>query len=51
MSNTETPLLSIENLSRSYGPGCSYCASPDAELERNYCPRCGTIHALRGVSL
>lgn len=49
--STETPLLSIENLARSYGPGCSYCAQPNAHLERNYCPRCGTIHALRGVSL
>ena len=51
LAEEEAPLLSVENLSRSFGSGCSYCASPDAELERNFCPRCGTIHALRAISL
>jgi putative phosphonate transport system ATP-binding protein len=45
------PLLTIENLSRSFGPGCDYCASAYAELERNICPRCGSVCALRSVSL
>ncbi|HBT94776.1 MAG TPA: phosphonate C-P lyase system protein PhnK, partial [Coriobacteriia bacterium] len=47
----EAPLLSVNGLSRRYGAGCEYCADHDAVLERNYCPRCGTVHALRDVSL
>ena len=47
----ETPLLSVTDLSCGFGQGCAYCADPEAELERNMCPRCGTIHALRKVSL
>ena len=47
----ETPLLTVDHLSCQFGAGCPHCASLDAELERNVCPCCGTIHALRGVSL
>ena len=46
----ETPLLTVKDLSCQFGPGCSYCDDPHAELERNACPFCGTIHALRRVS-
>jgi putative phosphonate transport system ATP-binding protein len=45
------PFLTVEEISCSFGPGCASCASDEAELERNLCPRCGTIHALRRVSL
>lgn len=40
-------ILDARNISRRYGPGC-----PDCErlMERNYCPACGTVHALKGVS-
>jgi putative phosphonate transport system ATP-binding protein len=48
---TELPLLSISQLNCRFGSGCDYCADPHAELERNLCPRCGSIHALRDVSL
>jgi putative phosphonate transport system ATP-binding protein len=47
----ERPCLSIKHLSCSFGPGCSHCARPDARLERNICPRCGTVCAVRDVSL
>jgi len=45
----EIPLLRVEGLSRRYGEACPACAAPDAALERNACPRCGTVHALRGI--
>ena len=47
----DMPVLDVRGLSKRYGPGCPYCADPDAELERNICPVCGTVHAVRGVSL
>ncbi|MDR1088644.1 MAG: ATP-binding cassette domain-containing protein [Coriobacteriales bacterium] len=47
----EAPFLTVEGISCSFGPGCAYCADDEADLERNRCPRCGTIHALRRVSL
>ena len=28
-----------------------HCLAPAAQLERNVCPRCGTVHAVRDVSL
>ncbi|MDR2108495.1 MAG: ATP-binding cassette domain-containing protein [Coriobacteriales bacterium] len=50
------PILSLSQLSCSFNSAgrassCSYCADPQAELERNVCPRCGSVHALRDVSL
>ena len=47
----DMPLLDVRGLSKRYDPGCPYCADPDAELERNICPVCGAVHAVRGVSL
>jgi putative phosphonate transport system ATP-binding protein len=44
--------MRIEGLSRTFGPGCERCAgSGDRRLERNYCPECGTVYALRDLSL
>jgi len=45
------PALSLSNLSVRYGRGCSYCSDPAAELQGNRCPRCGSIWAVRDVSL
>lgn len=45
----ETPCVSVAGLSRSFGAGCNYCADPAAPLERNRCPKCGTVHAVRNV--
>ena len=47
----EAPVLAVSNLAKRFGTGCDYCADPEAELERNICPACGTVHAVRGVSL
>lgn len=47
----EEPALSVAHLSLRFGAGCPACASTDAVLNRNVCPRCGTVHAVRDVSL
>lgn len=45
------PCLSVSHLSLRFGAGCPSCMAPDAVLERNVCPSCGTVHAVRDVSL
>lgn len=47
----EAPVLSVSGLSKRFGDGCPYCADPANSLERNICPRCATVHAVRNVSL
>ncbi|MCL1798204.1 MAG: ATP-binding cassette domain-containing protein [Eggerthellaceae bacterium] len=47
----ERPILVLEGLSRHFGPRCPHCQDGEAPLERNVCPRCGTVHALRNVGL
>jgi putative phosphonate transport system ATP-binding protein len=56
---TETPALVVESLSRRFGPGCRRCEPRNEDetvegsvpsLERNYCPACGTVYALRNIS-
>lgn len=47
----QNPCLSISHVSKRFGQGCEYCLSPDASLERNVCPHCHTVHAVRDVSM
>jgi putative phosphonate transport system ATP-binding protein len=47
----EAPVVSVRHLSKQFGPGCAYCDDPANPLERNICPKCGTVHAVRDVSL
>ena len=47
----EGAVLRVAHLSKRFGPGCDYCRRPGAKLERNICPKCGTVHAVRDVSL
>lgn len=49
----ERPVLRLRGLKRRYGSGCASCADgqDDARLEKNYCPQCGTVWALRGIDL
>ena len=47
----ERPVLEVRHLHKRFGAGCEYCRAPGAELERNICPRCGAVHAVRDVSL
>lgn len=44
--------LDLVGLWKWFGPRCPRCASGGEEaLERNYCPSCGTVYALRDLSL
>jgi putative phosphonate transport system ATP-binding protein len=47
----ETPVVSVRHLHKRFGDGCPYCEDPANPLERNICPKCGTVHAVRDVSL
>lgn len=47
----QSPCLSVSHVSKRFGEGCEYCLSPDAKLERNICPHCHTVHAVRDVSM
>jgi putative phosphonate transport system ATP-binding protein len=40
-------IMDVRNLRRRFGNGCPSC---EKSLVNNYCPVCGTVHALRGVS-
>lgn len=54
MSSTtieERPVLQARDLCKQFGDGCASCTAGDPDLlERNYCPSCGTVYALRDVS-
>ncbi|MFP4112745.1 MAG: ATP-binding cassette domain-containing protein [Spirochaetales bacterium] len=44
-------VLRVQDLNKQFGEGCPSCAGGDRSgLERNYCPDCGTVYALRDVS-
>ena len=47
----EAPVLSVRHLAKRFGAGCDYCCDARAKLERNICPVCGTVHAVRDISL
>ncbi len=44
-------LLRVDQLAKRFGPGCPRCLGSDPQLNKNYCPVCGSVHALAGVSL
>ncbi|SHI20231.1 putative phosphonate transport system ATP-binding protein [Sporobacter termitidis DSM 10068] len=48
MRLTETPVLTVRGLTVRYGDGCPACGT---SLEKNRCTACGTVWALRNVSL
>lgn len=48
---TETPLLTVRNLTKRYGAGCENCLGPEpVRLIQNVCPDCGTVTACRDIS-
>jgi putative phosphonate transport system ATP-binding protein len=52
LAEYDEPALRIVGLSKWFGPRCARCSSEGlTALERNYCPACGTIYALRDLSL
>jgi putative phosphonate transport system ATP-binding protein len=51
-SDYDARALSVARLSKWFGPRCPRCSSGSRDtLERNYCPECGTVYALRDLSL
>ncbi|PRR84378.1 ATP-binding cassette domain-containing protein [Clostridium vincentii] len=47
----EKPILEVKNLRKQFGEGCEYCREISEEkLEKNYCPKCGTVYACQDVS-
>jgi len=51
MYHEEKILLQVEKASKQYGKGCEFCSDNKTKnLEKNYCPECGTVYALRDIS-
>ena len=50
MSGADVPVLRVRGLRQRFGRGCARCLVREG-IERNYCPRCGTVYALQDVSL
>ncbi|MCK9170874.1 MAG: ATP-binding cassette domain-containing protein [Treponema sp.] len=51
MTDISEPWLKVQNLTKQFGDGCEYCRGRNPEkLEKNYCPRCGTVYACQDVS-
>jgi putative phosphonate transport system ATP-binding protein len=51
LAGFELPVLSVKNLNKQFGPGCSNCQGARSEnLIKNYCQVCGTVYACRDVS-
>lgn len=50
-------VLRVDRLAKRFGDGCPHCSNDAAideqttTLQQNYCQHCGTVHALREVSL
>lgn len=53
----EEKVLSVQGLHKQFGPGCPHCADPEnsqgaeTAVEKNYCRHCGTVYAVRDVSI
>ena len=45
-------VLRVNGLTKRYGQGCPACRGPSegSEPRHNYCPLCGTVHAVRGAT-
>lgn len=49
--NFGKPILKVKNLRKQFGDGCEYCRDlSEDKLEKNYCPKCGTVYACQDVS-
>lgn len=50
--NNDDVVLELKDLEKSYGPGCPQCTKAPADaLADNCCRYCGTVFAVRGLSL
>jgi putative phosphonate transport system ATP-binding protein len=45
------PALRLENLTVRHGSGCPRCIREPERLDRNRCPRCGSVWAVRDISI
>ncbi|CEA03547.1 Putative phosphonates utilization ATP-binding protein PhnK [Jeotgalicoccus saudimassiliensis] len=43
-------VLSIRDLSKQFGSGCEYCKDENFKLQKNMCPHCHTVYAVRNTS-
>ncbi|EKN65921.1 phosphonate ABC transporter ATP-binding protein [Neobacillus bataviensis LMG 21833] len=51
MSSIEAPILSIKNVHKQFGAGCSTCQDQTGRaLIKNYCKACGTVYACQDIS-
>ena len=48
---SEDRVLKLDHLIVRYGEGCAYCREDAAALDKNRCPVCGSVWAIRNVSL
>ena len=47
----EKPILKVRNLRKQFGNGCDYCRDLNSDsLEKNYCPKCGTVYACQNLN-
>lgn len=47
----EKPVIKIHGLRKQYGQGCPRCNNLEKNsLEKNYCPKCGTVYACQDLS-
>ena len=44
-------VMKVDELTVRYGGGCDYCKNPDNPLEKNRCPRCRSVWAVRDLSI
>jgi putative phosphonate transport system ATP-binding protein len=51
LRSSETPILSIKNLTKQFGNGCVKCRDLTGRiLIKNYCQACGTVYACQDIS-
>ena len=51
MEGLERPIISVRNLRKQFGEGCSSCKDIDKGIQKgNYCPECGTVYACKDIS-
>jgi putative phosphonate transport system ATP-binding protein len=51
MDRYDSPILSVKNVNKLFGSGCSSCEElHQDQLIKNFCPVCGTVYACQDVS-
>ena len=50
MQITDDVVLSVRELSKQFGEGCSYCLDENGELQKNMCSKCHTVYATKDVT-